>query len=439
VSPRDNTRRTRYLLPIIMAGVLVVAVVILWLFLDLVQPLPPRTVTMATGPEGGAYHSYGERYRDLLAREGFELRLLPTSGAVENLQKLNDGLSGVTIGFIQGGIANGESFPTLKSLGTMFYEPVWFFCNRNKCRGGELEGLKGGRIAIGPEGSGTHALVQQLLAESGITPKFAEFLPLPFQEGSEKLLSGDIDAMLIVTSWQSPVVRRLLAAEQIQLLSFPHTDAFVALHPFLSKMVVPSGVGDMARHRPPEGTAVLTAKASLVVREDLHPAIQYLLLETAEKIHSGPGVFRKGGEFPAAESVDFSLSDEARRYYRFGEPLLQRFLPFWMAVMIGRLTFILLPLVGLLYPLLRFAPALYEWKMRQRLLRFYKDLRAVELALASTPVGSDPSGLVAQLDQLESRIDRLWLPTSVMGHLYTFKEHIKLVRERLAGTQRDPS
>jgi len=105
--------RRRFIVEVCLLAVLVGAV--FWAIIDTLELLPPSTATMATGPEGGAYHRYGERYREILAREGFELRLIPTAGAVENLSRLNDTNSGVSIGLLQGGLTTHQNSPGLVS------------------------------------------------------------------------------------------------------------------------------------------------------------------------------------------------------------------------------------------------------------------------------------------------------------------------------------
>jgi len=411
--------------------VVALAVVGLWMIIGIFQPMPPSTVTMATGPEGGAYHKFAERYRAILAREGIELRLLHTQGAMENLELLNDPHSGVSISFIQGGTADEASSPDLESLGTVFYEPLWFFC-RDAFQAKGLDGLNGRRISIGPEGSGTRFLTLGLLSRIGVEESFAQLLPYTFQASAEKLLTGEIDAAIILSSWDSPVVQRLLAADHIDLVSFPHADALVALDPFLSKLVVPAEVGDIVHSRPSRDTEVLATKASLVVRSDLHPAIQYLLLDAADQVHFEADIFQQAGHFPAAESIGLPLSDEARRYYRSGQPFLQRYLPFWLSVFIARLLFMLIPVLGLLYPLFRAAPVLFGWTMQRRILRLYNELRVIEQAIDSPGVGISADDLTDQLNQLEERADHLWVPVSVMGTLYLFKMHISFVRKQLA-------
>ena len=408
----------------------VIAVAVLWAAFGVLRTLPPRTVVMATGPEGGAYHEVGARYREILAQAGVELRLLPTAGALENLARLRDPRSGVSVGFLQGGTTNEKDSPDLASLGTVFYEPLWFFY-RDVHLGRGLEGLRGRRISIGPEGSGSRALSLELLARNGISERFAELLPLTPQAAGDKLLRGEIDAALMLTSWDSPVVRRLMAADRVDLVSFPRADAYVALYPFLNKVVAPAGVGDLAKSRPPTDVVLLAPKASLAVRRDLHPAIEYLLLDAAVQIHSGPGIFQKAGQFPAAESIDLPLSNEARQFYKTGRPFLQRYLPFWLAVLLARLLFLLIPVVGILYPLARFMPALYGWKMRRRIYKLYGELRFVEHALEAGKSGQGPDDLAAQLDQLEEKADHLQVPVSCVGMLYMLRDHIASVRGRL--------
>lgn len=422
------TRSFPYSVAMIILTLLIVSG--LWMVIGIFQPAPPRTVTMATGSAGGAYHGYGERYREILKREGVELKLEPTTGAIENLRRLNDPSAEIDVSFLQGGTTNSTVSPQLESLGTVFYEPLWFFCRDNFIVK-SLEELRGHQIAIGPEGSGTRSLSLELLARNGITESNTDLLSLSFQAGSEKLLRGEIDAMLILAAWESSVVQRLLVAKGVDLVDFPHADAYVALLPFLSKIVVPSGVGDLVRRRPPKDITVLAAKASLVVRNDLHPAIQFLLLDAAEQIHPGGGIFQKTGQFPAAESIDLPLSDEARRFYRSGQPFLQRYLPFWMAVLIHRLLVMLIPLLGIIYPLLRYVPVLYGWKMQRRIFKLYNELKSIEQTWESRDPGSSSNDLKRRLNQLEHQADHLWLPVSCMGTLYMFKEHIALVRERL--------
>jgi TRAP-type uncharacterized transport system substrate-binding protein len=398
--------------------------------ISIINPTPPHTVVMTTGSAGSAYPEIAERYREILARDGVELRLIPSAGAIENLNRLNDPRSGVSVGFVQGGTTSAKKSPELVSLGAIFYEPLWFFYRGVNLERG-LTGFRGTRMSIGPEGSGTRALTLELLRRNGIDQAFAELLPFAPEMASEKLLSGEIQAALMLTSWDSPVVRELIAAPDVDLASFPRTDAYVALYPFLNKLILPTGVGDLAKNRPPRDVILLAPKASLVVRKDLHPAIQYLLLGAALEIHGGPGIFHKAGQFPAAEATDLPLSENAYQFYKSGRPFLQRYLPFWLAVLVGQLLILAIPVVGVLYPMLRLAPALYGWGMRRRIYRLYGQLKFLELELDRRGPERDAADLVGKLDRLEARANHLRVPAAFAHMLYTLRMHMNIVRTRL--------
>jgi len=414
-----------------------------WIFLGLVaviatvtlagflvfQTMPPRTLVMATGPEGGAYHEIGKRYQAILARSGVRLRLVSTSGALENLELLRDPHSGVTVALSQGGITSEVETPDVESLGNVFYEVLWTFY-RSSFGGQGLDALRGRRISVGIEGSGSRALSLELLKGRSIDVNSMELLGYSPQEASDKLLSGEIDAAIMLISSEAPVIRRLLADERVELASFPDTDAYVALYPFLHKVMVPAGVGDITKHLPPSNVMLLATKASLVVRSDTHSAIQYLLLNAARQVHSGPGIFRRAGEFPTAEAGDFPLSDEAAQFYKSGRPFLQNYLPFWAASLAVRLI-IVIPIIGLIYPLLRLLPVLYDWTMRRKISRLYGELRFLEDEMESRSASHDNSGILARLDRLERQANHLRIPKTYASMQYMLRHHIGLVRERL--------
>lgn len=415
----------------LIASLIVLAVVagVMWATLILMQPAPPKVVVMTTGPEGAAYAEFGRQYRAVLAREGIELRLLPSAGSRENLERLRDPHSGVSIGFLQSGLTEPQQSPDLVSLGTLSYEPLWFFY-RDVQPGHMLEGLRGKRISIGAEGSGGRVLASELLARNGIDQSLAEWLPYSPERAEKELGAGHIQAALMVSAWESPVVKRLLVTDDIQLASFPRAEAYVALYPYLNKLVLPAGVGDLAKNRPPTDVLLLAPKLSLIVRNQLHPAIQYLLLDAAQQVHGRPGIFQRAGQFPAAESVDLPLSDNARQFYKSGRPFLQRYLPFWLAVLVGRLAVVLIPVVGVLYPLLRLMPTAYAWAMRRRIFRLYGELKFLEAQLYRRGSPADHSALAVRLDRLEEKVGHMRVPAAFASMLYVLRDHIRQVRTR---------
>jgi hypothetical protein len=252
------------------------------------------------------------------------------------------------------------------------------------------------------------------------------------QVAAEKLIAGEIDAAFIVTGWESPVVQSLLNAKGIEARTFQHADAYIAIYPFLHKLVPPAGVVDILANRPATDLVLLAPKASLVVRADLHPALQYLLLDAAVQIHSQPGIFQKAGQFPAAESIDLPLSGEAHRFYKSGRPFLQGYLPFWIATLIEKMLVVFIPLAALLYPVFKLLPQMYDWMMQLRIRRLYDEIRSIESDMETQGPEFDANALNAKLDQIDQRANHLHLPNVYASSLYTLRSHIDLVRTRLA-------
>ncbi|HEY4212516.1 MAG TPA: TAXI family TRAP transporter solute-binding subunit [Steroidobacteraceae bacterium] len=380
---------------------------------------------MATGPPGGAYARTAARYREILARDGVNLRLVPTNGAVENVRLLLDRRSTVSVGLVQAGSVSEKEGRGLASLGTVFYEAVWVFC---RCSSGHaFADLSDGRLSIGPEGSAGRPLALKLLALNGVDTQRLELFGYPPQEAGRALLEGKIGGAVILTGWDSSVAQELARAPNITLQGFPRADAYVALDRTFSKVRLPRGVADLAHDRPPEDMTLIALKASLVVRKDLHPALQYLLVRAAMEVHGRAEMFQHANEFPAPEEIDLPLSDEARHVYTAGPSFLQRTLPFWLAELVQRLLILIVPVVGFIYPLWSLVPRLYRWRVQQRIYRLYGELKSLERDLRLAPLRES---IVRRLDDMDRRVLELHIPAAYGPMAYDLKLHIHALREQ---------
>lgn len=400
-----------------------------WIAFQFVQPAPPKKVVMTSGAQGGAYESYAAQYRDRLAVDGITLELRSSAGSVENLKRLMDGNSGVSIGFVQGGIARAGDDENLMSLAGLYYEPLWVFY-----RGGTLDHvsrLRGRRIAIGPEGSGTRPLALRVLALAGMDARNTTFLDLDATHAAEALVQGRIDAAMMVADSSSPLVLRLLRDRRVRLMSFAQAEALTRHLPFLSHVVLPEGGIDFAANLPARDVHLVAPTANLVVRDDIHPALVTLLMQAATDIHGGAGLLRKAGEFPSDKGVDFAMSVDAERYLKSGPPFLQRHLPFWIAVLIDRMVVMLVPLLAILFPVVRFTPAVYAWRIKSRIYRWYGKLKVLEIDMQSAKGQDEIRALVERLDAIEQSVSRIPTPLAFSGYLYDLRAHIELVRGRL--------
>lgn len=421
---RDISRRE--LLIVVLPAVLCV-VAAFWLAAQFVKPAPPRSVVMSTGAPHGAYEMYAANYKAILARYDIELVERPSAGAVENLRRLADPDENVDIAFVQGGLGIGSGKEGLVSLGSFYYEPVWVFY-RGKETIERLPQLKGKRIAVGAEGSGTRKLALDLLRASGVDAGNAKLVDAGGLAAVGLLEKGEADAIFLVGPARSAAVWSALYSPGFRLMSFAHADAFTRQFPSLAKLTLPEGGIDVARAIPPAATTLVAPMATIVARDTLHPALVDLVLAAAEEVHGGADVFQRPGDFPNARQVDFPLSREAERHYKSGTRFLQRYLPFWLATLIERMLVLLVPLVVVLIPVMRIVPGLYSWRMRSRIYRHYGDLGKLEREVAEAPSGAAAPDWLARLDAIESEVEHIRTPLAFANQLYILREHVGLVR-----------
>jgi TRAP transporter TAXI family solute receptor len=424
--PRRLGRRFLLLGAAIAGLVLVAAVFGVATFL---YPMLPRNVVMATGVAGTGYGDFGERYRQIMARQGVQLKVLATSGTFENLAMLRSGRSGVNVALVQNGLTNPQQSPELASLGTIAYVPLWIFYRGPEASREDLRHLRGIRLSVGPTDSSMRQLALELLARNGVDASNTELLPFTPAEAAAHLAAGDIDAAMMLADPEAPAIKQLLVAPDVHILSLTHAEAYVALYPFLTTVLMPAGYADLAHDLPPADVRLIAVKMSLLVRRDLQPAVQYLLLEAATQIHGGPGVFQKAGEFPAAEGTDVPLSADAGQFYKTGVPFLQRYLPLWLAVLVEQLAITVLPLAAIAYPLLRMLPAAYDWSVRRRIATLYGELKLLELSIENRR--QERPAALSDLERLEHRVAHLRVPSSFAHLFYGLRQDINLVRERL--------
>lgn len=409
-----------------------------WFAARHVAPAPPKTFVVATATKGSPYYEAAQRYRSVLASNGVTLQVLETSGSMENLKLIRDPNSHVAAAFLQGGIASAADTPDVRSIGRLFHEPVWiFYQGAEKLE--RLTALAGKRVLIGPAGSATSVLARRLLAASGITSENATLINMELPDYVETLDAEKADAGFLVLAPEARTIRRLMASPKARLMHLAQADAFVQRFPFLSRLELKQGVVDLARDVPPADTVMLATTAALVVRNELHPALANLLTQAVISVHGEPtlnangetGILQRAGAFPIPEDQEFPLSPDAARVYKSGPPFLQRYLPFWLATLADRLIILLLPAIGILIPALRFAPALYTWRVRRRIVTWYRELKRVEAKVGEQSDSARIAAAMDEIDRIEESVNRLPVPLGFANQLYDLRGHIDVVRRRL--------
>ncbi len=411
--------------------VVLVSIAAIWLAVWLVQPAPPRTVTLSAGPEGSSFWNAAQRYKTILARDGITLNVLTSEGSRQNVERLADAHQNVDLGLVQGGVSQGLDVDGLVSLGSMFYAPISVFYRGPRVT--KLSDLTGKRIAIGREGSGARALALTLLKANGIAPGGATRLTAyDGQDAAQALIDGRVDAaMLTGDTATGPTMGKLIRTPGVRLMDFAQADAYTRRFPYLNVLTLPRGVFDLGRNLPSQPVHVISPTVELVARDSLHPALSDLLIEAAREVHGKANLLQRAGTFPSAQVHEFPISDDAARYYQSGKGFLYRHLPFWIASLADRIVVLLVPIIVVLIPAFRLVPSLYSWRVKSRLYRWYGALIALEREALADDAHTDYRNLRHRLDAIEAAVNRLKIPLAYADQFYVLREHIGFVRQRL--------
>ncbi len=414
--------------------VLLIIAVAVWLAFRFVRPAPPDTIIITSGVEGSTFSVAAEKYKKILARNGVKVEILPSEGALDNLKRLSDPAVRVDVGFVQGGLAAGET-GDLVSLGSVFYAPLVVFY-RNHAPVERLSGFKGKRIAIGREGSGTRYLNLELLKANGIEEKGAtRLLSIGGEAAAQALLTHQADAAMLLGDAASPaIMRKLIRTQGIRLMDFTQADAYTRRFRYLSKLELPMGSIDFAKNVPARPLAMIAPTVELIARPDLHPALSDLLIEAAREAHGQATLLQKAGEFPAPLEHEYQISDDAARYYKSGKGFLYRHLPFWLASLFDRTMVVLVPFIVLLIPAFKLVPAIYQWRIRTRIYKRYGELMALERDMLAQPTAEQTAQLHRRLDVIEQHVNGIKMPLPFADQFYVLREHINFVRRRLAAS-----
>jgi len=435
--------------PLVLLAVGLLVLAYWWL-----NPNPPQRVRLATGPAQSAYAEFGQRYAKALAANGITVELLPSDGSQANLQLLRDGKA--DLAFVQGGSdeASAQDAAELTSLGSLFVEPVWLFYReaaaRRVLRHARLHGaprvhspppapgeatltaltqLKGLRVNVGTPGSGVPSLMAKLLEINRLEPgaiRLSQEGPTP---ATVAFLDGKLDALVFASAPESLMVQMLLQTPGVKLMDFAQSEAYARRLTFLTPVVLPGGVVDLAGNVPPQDARLIAPTTELLARDDTHPALLQLFAQAAQGLHGGAGWFNRMREFPNLAHSAYPVAKEAERTYKGGTPLLQRYLPFWLANLVERMWLALGLIIAIVLPLSRIVPPLYEFRIRSRVFRWYGRLRELEGRMEA---GEDtPQALTEALDELERQVEKVIVPLSYADELYALRNHIQLVRGKL--------
>jgi uncharacterized protein len=396
----------------------------------LVDPLPPRQLAIAAGAAGSGYDNVARQYARLLSHHGVELEVRNAAGAVENLDLLRDAASGVRAALTTFGITQPSDADTLYSLGGIFDAAIFIFY-RNAELITQFAQFRGKRLSIGMPGTALRALMSEVLKATDALDASTHLVDLDSTETVDALIAGEIDVAIFPSQLEGSLLQRALAAPGIRLMSVAQAEAIAKTVPGLKHVVLWRGLISLASDVPDSDIDLLASRNRLLVRKDLHPALQYLLLEAMRDVHWAEGPFNRLGEFPAEQPNDLPLSPTAEAFYRSGPTFWQRYTSFWLTSLLNRIVFFVIPVVAALIPVIGFAPRFYRWLRVRRINQLHRALGNVERELAQSEDRSRFVEYQTRIAEIESAVRTLKVARPFEVDLQRLRIHLRMVQEDL--------
>ncbi len=395
----------------------------------LAKPAPPKRIQMATGSVGGSYEILAKKYADYFALHGVTIDLVRTSGAEENIARIKDSKDPLQAAFVQSGLIDEQLSQGLLSLGSVGYEPIWFFYRNDLIDRKFInsENFLTYPIAIGEPGSGTYHQVMNLIRINEYKDT-SGLRAISNTEGVKAFQNGEVLSIILIDGMESKNVQALLNDPRASLVEFKRAAGYTRLLPFYHTLTIPQGALSLPRNEPPHDMQLIASTTNLIIDKSLHPAIQLLFLQAASKINGGRSFFAKYGEFPAYKDSVTPESDVAKSYFQKGPPTLLEYLPFWLAEFFDRLLILILPLFAFCYPIIKSMPSYRLNRAKARINDVYLDLKQVELEIRENFVLAEADAYIAKINEIDDRAATLRVPRSLMSDYFSLRSSIDFVR-----------
>ena len=405
--------------------VILLVIASFYLAFQFINPSPKRVITIATGSIHGQYYQTAIKYKELLDKVDVKVNIITSSGSLENIKLLNE--KKVDIAFIQNGTIKPNTTKSIEALASVYYEPLWLFYKKDLNDIQYIQDLKSKKISLGLEHSGTKDLSSEVLAINGINKDNAQLEYFNAKESKDKLLKDELDALFLVTSANSKIIKELLENKDIAVFSFKRAIAYSKKFHYLEPINLYEGTVDIYNNMPSRDIKLLSTTATLVVNKDFSDELIRIFLKKVKDVHKRKSLFEAENQFPNINNIEIDMNEEAFRYFTYGDTFLEKVFPYWIASNLDRLKILLIPLLTLMIPLFKGVFPLYRWSIRSKIYRWYDEVQDLDLSLE----GLSKEELIEKLKELEKLKQEIKeetkVPLSYMGEYYDLIMHLELI------------
>lgn len=331
--------------------------------MDFSPDLDHLNATLATGPEHGNYQAIGQLLARKAARKEGSLKLVQTAGSVENLQRLiisaTEGDCQLDFALSQAGLKIPEESGLELIIRLQQAESV-FFLGQDADAIAKFQDLRGMRIGIGPEGSGTAIVASQVLGNRDFHDLGFRLEHYTFDEQLELLQKGELDLAVFVLSEKAQLIDQAIREMNLQIASFNQLDVVAGWFDFLSVGLIEAGQYNPVRVLPSKDKKILQVETMLVSNGCSGHAETVALLTLL--VDTYPGILRFNADTPNGTGLPYS-EDSKTFYHEGGASWTDRYLPWLVNIMPPSNWVYVVMVVSLLFNAMGFFHRFRLWRI----------------------------------------------------------------------------
>ncbi|MBE4909455.1 TAXI family TRAP transporter solute-binding subunit [Bacillus luteolus] len=280
-------------------------------------------LALVTGGTGGTYYPLGGELANIINDNAdAEVTSQSSNASADNMKDIANG--DADLAFTQTDIASyavegklmfdGTAVTNAQAIGTLYPETIQIVTLKDSGIT-SVEDLRGKTVSVGAPGSGTYANAEQILEIHGMTMDDINAQNLAFDESTDGLQDGNIDAAFITAGTPTGAVEGLAALKDVSIVSIAQDkiDALIAKYPYYAQNTIPAGTYKLEAE-----VATVAVSAMLVVSSELDEDLVYemtkAIFENTDKISHAKGAFISAENAVIGVGIDFHPG--AAKYFK---------------------------------------------------------------------------------------------------------------------------
>ena len=297
-----------------------IVMVSIFTILSLNTPNQVHNLTIATGSKNGEYYSFAQALSEVIYKENYQIKInvLETEGAKQNIEWLKNNQADLAL------IQSDLSIPANAKAVAFLFPEMFHLIATDQSKINKVSDLKGKRIALMPEGSGSYNLFWLLSQHYGLKADDFEVIAVPPEQAYTLLNQKKVDALFRVIALGNAGINELLKSGENRLVPIEQAAALQLFQPALEASKIPVGTYNGSIPIPAEDLPIVALRSVLITHKNIDKTVIYeitkILFESRNELITKNPQAAMIHKPESLQDLGFSFHPGAKDYYYQDEP-----------------------------------------------------------------------------------------------------------------------